>query len=360
LFNTAKLWNYSNNSSIKWSDYLDYERENDYIKGNEKFSRYWMKDGKAVLRYTPLMRNRDNNGNGYIDAEEIRWYIASVEQLYGLYIGDQGLSPDAQLYHPKRKAYKRDEVYEEGPLAGRRKYMEHVISSTQRGSGDKPYSPTVIWVEEGVSTSYYRQEFKWDNNNHGAQSIRCVRNLGLPNPTKDNILNESANTPEKLIEVIFPSGQVGKNSEIIFDLTRINPKSLRSYPTTHELEPTDETDEMSRPYRKFKTGNLISTGSYDNLYNQILIGNSPITDTGYRVPNVREAALMMLYCNGKGNWWDNTNIHSISYYSRGSKCEDESMIAKNNPTWVFGNNQYATMGDASSTYTRAVSDIPIE
>lgn len=356
LFNTAKLWGYSSNTKLKWGDYVDYERVNNYIKPGETFPRYWMKDGKAVLRYTSLMRNRDNNGNGNIDADEIRWYIASVEQIYGLYIGDQGLSADAQFYNSKKKALDKDQRYAEGhPLAGFLKLMEHIVSSTKHNNA---YAPIVVWAEEGVSISYYRQDIGWGENDGGAQSIRCVRNLGMPDATEGNILDPASNTPTKLIEVTIPSN-TQKDSEIIFDLTRVNTKSLRSYPTTHELEPTNEFDEMSRPYRKFKTGKLVDTGDYTSLYNNILMGKSPITDTDYRVPNVREAALMTLYCNGLTNWWDGY-IHSISYYSRGNhKSNDATMVTKGKPTWVFGNGQYATMG-ADASKTRAVCDIPVE
>jgi hypothetical protein len=55
-------------------------------------------DGYRTLLHSILTRNRDNNGNGVIDAEELRWYITSLEQLYGLYIGELGMDADAKLY----------------------------------------------------------------------------------------------------------------------------------------------------------------------------------------------------------------------------------------------------------------------
>ncbi len=55
-------------------------------------------DRKETLRYSCLTRNRDENGNGIIDAKEIKWYVASINQLASLYIGDQGLHSDAVLY----------------------------------------------------------------------------------------------------------------------------------------------------------------------------------------------------------------------------------------------------------------------
>lgn len=350
LFNTAKLLSYGS-GSLEWSTFLDYERDNDYIADNEQHPRYWMKENYGVLRYTPLMRNRDNNGNGKIDAEELRWYIASIEQLYGLYIGDQGLTPEAQLYNSNKKSYTKNDIYEDNhPLKKGYKYLHHIVSSTKH---NKVHTPIVLWAEEGVSTSYYRQEFDWATNNQGSQGIRCIRNLGMPDANDSNILNAEANIPEKLIQVSEPTGSITQDTEFTFDLTRVNPKSLRSYLTTHELEPTDEFNEMSRPYRKFKTGNIFSTGSYESLYNTLTSGYSPITEENYRVPNVREAALMMLYCSKYNDWWQGY-IQSASYYSRG-KMGAENFVVKTYPTWAFGIN-FSSVG-ATATQTRAVSDI---
>lgn len=42
------------------------------------------------LQYSCLTRNRDNNGNGIIDADEIRWYMPAIKQLVGLWMGANG------------------------------------------------------------------------------------------------------------------------------------------------------------------------------------------------------------------------------------------------------------------------------
>lgn len=50
------------------------------------------------LRYSCMSRNRDNNGNGVIDQDEVRWYMGSHNQLIGLFIGSYGIEGDARLY----------------------------------------------------------------------------------------------------------------------------------------------------------------------------------------------------------------------------------------------------------------------
>ena len=40
-----------------------------------------------------MSRNRDENGNGRIDADEVKWYLATVDQYKGLWIGEDLLPP---------------------------------------------------------------------------------------------------------------------------------------------------------------------------------------------------------------------------------------------------------------------------
>jgi len=195
-------------SSIKWDDYLDYERKNDY-------NTLFMKDDKAVLRYAAMMRNRDNNGNGIIDPEEVRWYVAGLGQLDGLYIGEQGLSGDAKLYK-KSFATAANETFDaSSPYSGFKKWRSHVVSSTVSGGKVK-----VLWVEEGVSVSNYKAPISgnWrdgDGSNAlqcGAYSIRCVRNLGMPDATASTINDKDSNKPTPLIKVTAPSGTISTTS----------------------------------------------------------------------------------------------------------------------------------------------------
>jgi hypothetical protein len=179
----------------------------------------------------------------------------------------------------------------------------------------------------------------------------------LESPTSSTILNESSNVPERLITVNAPSGSIDLESVYEFDLTKVNPKSLRNYYSSHELEPTDEFDEMSRPYQKFVTGPLYSTGDYLSLYNTLMNGQTPVLDLNYRVPNVREGALMMLYCNNS-NWWDGW-IHTATYYSRGPMALSDDMKIKEKYTWVFGVDNFSSLG-AEATKTRTVRDISIK
>lgn len=51
-----------------------------------------------------MSRNRDLNGNGTIEANEVKWYMASVDQYRGLWYGEGALNsvdPDARLFRAK-------------------------------------------------------------------------------------------------------------------------------------------------------------------------------------------------------------------------------------------------------------------
>lgn len=351
LYNTALLWN-MNNKSINWDDYLDYNRNNDY-------NILFMKDDKAVLRYAAMMRNRDNNGNGIIDPEEVRWYVASLGQLDGLYIGEQGLSGDAKLYK-KDFATAPNETYDaSSPYAGFKKWRSHVISSTVNGGKIK-----VLWAEEGVSVSNYKQPLEgngWKDVDGayqcGAYSIRCVRNLGMPDATSSTISDKNSNLPSPLINVIKPSGTISSSSVYRFDMTNVNEKSIRYY-TTRELEPADENSEIAKVYKGFETGPIKDLGSnnyYTSLKSILESGTSPC-DNGYRVPNIREGALMSLYCNNKSWWSSNGRTMVSSYFSLGKLGTNvyQQSDANKGISWVCLQG-HVSVGELSQ-YIRQVRD----
>lgn len=307
LYNTACLWNMFTNEvdDRKWATYLNYEIPN---SASTDRVNHFMISSKESMRYSPMSRNRDNNGNGIIDPEEIRWYIAPLEQLYALYVGDLGLSSDAQLYPASlaKLSNDRDEK-------GKWQWRSHIVCSNQTTISNSSqyiskYWPEMLWAEEGVSISGYGQEWQ----KQAPNSIRCIRNLGMPDAKASNLADKSANVPTPMIQVSTADDVV-----YTFDLSNMNARSAR-YFTTNELVPGDENAESSRIYFGFETNRsfIDYSSGYSTLKTAIESGNSPCTEEGYRLPNVREAALMAFYC--PQNWWGNAVIQCCSYYSHGS------------------------------------------
>ncbi len=343
LFNTACLWNMFRSGQIKtgndrerWDTYLNYNvpnRENDR-------SNHFLKDDYRCMRYAPMSRNRDNNGDGYIDPEELKWYIAPLKQLYALYIGDLGINSDAQLYPSAMASLPNTQIN------GLWQWRNHIVCSNQTtitntGQYISRYWPDMLWAEEGVSISGYGQE--WEKK--APKSIRCVRNLGLPDASLSSVADLNANIPESMILVeSFESGIYR------FDLSNTNAKSIRFY-TTHELIPNDEYGESSRTYYGFETDDefISYTAGYESLRNQLEKGES-LCPEGYRVPNVREAALMSLFCSN--SWWNGKTILSSSYYSHGiyGTNYDTGTV-----TWFFQSN-YVTVSSSAESL-RCVRDV---
>ncbi len=352
LYNTACLINLvsgtgankSINTNLRWDTYIDYSENDLKLKAQYKSG-----------LYSTLLRNRDLDGDGIIDPEELRWYIASLDQLCGLFIGDQGLSTDAQLY-PIESSREPNSPVVGGVFNGVFPWRIHVVSSTA-WSQTAGNVPIIVWAEEGASTGEY--QVHWGKPAYSP--VRCVRNLGMPNATATNIRTAGANYPEDLlVNVERPTGTINKNSVYRFDMRNMNKESLRAYYTTHELVPDDEYSSLARVYDGFETGVLqqytTTNPSYNVLKGELEDGGSP-APAGYRVPNIREGVIMHLYCNDAA-WWDNNRGTLVSnYYSFGYHGNRYDVTnGEHFYSWSIYSDR-VTIGNNATQYIRFVKDI---
>ncbi len=250
----------------RWGTYIDYEVPNEVplMKGNYK-----------SLRYFCMARNRDNNGDGIIEKDEVRWYLASIQQLVGLFVGNGVVQQSARLYYrtPEQKA---SNVQND--------WYQFVISSTHHSD-----SPIVIWGQEGLSTSSLSQSQKWAPG-VTAYGIRCVRNLGI-----------DSDAPIKEAPVDFLTTTKNVDGSVTFEATHLNAAALRDYTST-DLPYADEWSSANRLYKRFEVAptytdfssaidfatfqaDIDARGSY-------LSGYCP---EGYRIPNQMELAMMNYY-----------------------------------------------------------------
>lgn len=99
--NQKTLIGYSQSGSINWSYYIDYQ-DNGWTAsvGTNRSSHKLSADAYSVqAAYSACMsRNRDLNGNGRIDEDEIRWFLPSLNEYIRMGIGANGISSAAQLY----------------------------------------------------------------------------------------------------------------------------------------------------------------------------------------------------------------------------------------------------------------------
>lgn len=153
----ARVASYNALNNKSWTDYLEYtsKYENPLhyrISGNLKLNNNQAMDDMIAAC---LGRNRDLNGNGKIDATEIRWYVPGISQLQALYVGNVGLPTEARLY--QQEANDGKWVY------------KHYLSAT-RPEGDT--SNSILWAEEGPSTGQMNNSYAY------GLHVRCVRDLG--------------------------------------------------------------------------------------------------------------------------------------------------------------------------------------
>lgn len=277
-------------NSIRW---MVGKRWVDVIKTTE---RYGLNSGYNNAAYACLLRNRDLNGDGRVDAEEVRWYLAAIDQLTDIFLGEWALDEASRLYP-------YDPAGGDMPPTGK-VYWHYTSSSPDPAQSN---NPNVLWAEEGASRGNYGSSSASERNGQ-YYAYRCVRNLGIP-------LDNSDQKPEDLVQVTDNG-----DGTYTLDLSRMNPKSLRTaYDNGLPLPGGNEKSANNRPYKKFTVdkdiyganepynkvvtfyngehGRLIVyhdagyTWSNQGFWQQYQSPNNPCP-SGYRVPNQRELLIM--------------------------------------------------------------------
>lgn len=277
---------------LKWSNILylnetEVEDNNGYRNLQDAYNSIW---------YACLGRNRDLDGDDIVETNEIRWYLAAIDQLTDLWIGEEAV-PNAKLYTYRDKATPNDVP------------KEHVASSTYHTNS--PIHPWIIWAEEGASRGEAGAgdyEHGSDNYPNGYYHYRCVRNLGLSlNVTdekyKDYVQKENDGTSyERQVRVGYNTRTY---TEKWIQVSRLEQNTLRAY-EPNRLPRHNEQSDYNRPYTQFAmlifqqdwnnpnprdaVYPLSGTGTWSGYYNNE--ANDNPCPAGYRIPNQRELMLM--------------------------------------------------------------------
>lgn len=370
--------NYSGYSSSYKDDWKGYTVASNYYKANSLYtpggaikirSASTSEPAKQDL-YTDayracMSRNRDENGNGNIDADEVKWYLATVDQYKGLWIGESVLPTDAKLFQPVESNWKKlNEKYVTSSNDGL-KLWHFFTASTQ----------AVFWPEEGASTS------PWGADWSKASKVRCVRTL------ESN--RDGRNDPD-----VFYDAPV-KNADGSYDITlRVNKgagRDFQSGPVPCTLERGEATqNKVSRKFR-VDSGNLAgtfkraqitsSTSSPDVLVKEdadVCWNNkNGSADKPWRVPNQKELLVMSVVASNNDNTfkldnitnflWSNTyftglvkdpkkfNAHTTitgSYYKSGSVGNSNGLGLV-----MFADGRFSISPGASNGTVRCVMDV---
>lgn len=265
-----------------------------------------LKSNKALVKAC-MSRNRDLNGNGTIDDDEIRWYAPAVNQYIGLWIGEEVMSTEAKLFNKQTSTLSKD---------------------NDPGCRMLYYTST-----RGINT-YFSEEGMATNNHNGtwkATLIRCVRNL----QSNDNDKGY-AKTPTKFWTT--------SNSDKDVELDKVDSRALIVGGNSNELIGHTEREQsgINKPAKSFRIADKTypESDSYSASMQNVVDGNFKCNgnyyqdDRKWRVPNQREMSVMYLidpsliyytYCRTK---FSNTNFRKswtyTSVFTMATNWEDYS------------------------------------
>lgn len=104
-----------------------------------------------------MSRNRDEDGDGTIDENEIKWYLASVDQYKGMWAGEEAFDTDARLFKATESEWAAlKKAFGKGDDAKLSPWHYFTCSSAN-----------TFWAEEGCATG----------TNGSATMVRCIRTL---------------------------------------------------------------------------------------------------------------------------------------------------------------------------------------
>lgn len=259
--------------------------------------------------FTPFLRNRDNNRDGQMQANEMQWYIPSVCETNMLYVAERVLPLKSRLvgHAPSDNAT---------ALFTSRAFMGSTNLTLNSPN-------TIIFVEESHSmTPIYNFDYQ-KTASPGERTpfsdVRLIRDLGILETSEDHSyhLDEIAKELSKTL-----INKWTEDEYLIFRADNLPSNTTRSARAIYELPAHNETSQINTIYQKgFEVAKYIAnridkrkdldnpnrSGEYyyetwTTLMNDIEKGNSPCTyyfqnpdqsDLGtWRLPN--EAELMIM------------------------------------------------------------------
>lgn len=287
--NQKTLIGYSQSGRINWSSYIDYQNNGWTASvGTNRSSHKLSTTAYSVqAAYSACMsRNRDLNGNGQIDEDEIRWFLPSLNEYIRMGIGANGISSAAQLYMGDKTTMTKGD------------YPSSYITDGSLYYTSSADSRRVYWAVEkgsyGAIDSYYDKRTPLP--------VRCIRNLPANGTGTDvsKINGVTSDATYKYYENNSPKLLVFKD--------RLIP-SLYRQRVSGSLNVHNEDDDANSFYDGiFVAENFVRTGNawqgYTYTYNfgNIIGYNGRMTNpcstyseggyTNWRVPNLVELSAM--------------------------------------------------------------------
>lgn len=311
----------------------------------QAFTKSQSKDNNQIIEAIAacMNRNRDNNGDGKISKDEIRWYVPATGKYLRMILGRQSLNTPMmdyetvgnQLYYP----------------------TSHDINSESRLKHNntrwKLFSSTrdIVWAFEGLSVSKLS-----DNWTIGFWEVRCVRNLGTNLAT----INDGDDDGTTMAFTYTGSNANGGTVTMTYyEAQSVRPPHTGALPihpiTDQEYNRCAYSFEFAKPtagnytnytYEGYDADKSISENQ--SALNK-WVADNPCKDlkqgghTDWRVPNQKEISIMRNL-----GIFDNFGWYAIS-------CTRELYDSGGNRVDGTGNKEYCRLLAASGSHTLAMS-----
>ena len=250
-------------SDRRWSTYVNSEHFGHFDNSTLLHS-----DAMKInyARSQCLSRNRDENGNGTIDDDEIKWYLPALQQTLTIWYGYPSLGNDAKLF-----------IDYQG-------YFTSTLKEQHR----------VWYIDEGVSFGKYSGARNWlfgyrgsSTNATGLLGVRCARTL------KNSSAGPTATTEIDPATKVISLKTLGKESVRTSTVTGEYSSHIRN----EEPDKLPVAFQVARNFVSDATGNQLFTltqvqeGSLCHDY--YAQDGENVGEGGWRVPNEREFGLMV-------------------------------------------------------------------
>lgn len=246
-----------------------------------------------------MSRNRDEDGDGTIDENEIKWYLASVDQYKGMWAGEEAFDTDARLFKATESEWAA---------------LEKAFGN---GGGDAKLSPwhyftcssaNTFWAEEGCATG----------TDGSATMVRCIRTLvsnsdGLESAEtyysyKDNIVEL------KLNDVALRTHQSG-GFQTYFERGKDSNKLYKKFKIA-------SANLTGGPYSKTQVISTAKGSGFINASDDVCQKAAGYGGS-WRVPNQRELSIMSAVNKNLTDLYSCTSFTGVQsgYYKGGTGSE---------------------------------------
>lgn len=291
-------------STPNWSTYITAGKNGWTSSVGTVHSTHKLTDAYATkAAYSACMsRNRDLNGNGQIDENEIRWFLASLNEYIRMGIGANALSSAAQLY-----------------IGSKADMTSYGYPSSYVEDGSLFYTSSasemrVYWAIEKGSYGYYYSEY-------GDLPIRCIRNLPATSGDRD-----ISSIDEVLSDATFVKHDASGNEPIVLEFKDRLVSSLYRQRVSGALSKHNEDDDAN----SFYDGIFVAANDLETTYAlRILNGYTSLTNPcatysegnyngNWRLPNLVELSAMNaagIFKGGSYAYANNLQVASCTLFS---------------------------------------------